>query len=70
IQFILTAIVSIFSLVLGIYNYITEVWRGEDILRYSLILAVLLFVLIGIFSTWFFIRVFGVVTAESEKYTL
>ena len=70
IQFILTAIVSIFSLVLGIYNYITEVWRGEDILRYSLILAVLLFVLVGVFSTWFFIRVFGVVTAESEKYTL
>ena len=70
IQFILTAIMFVFSLALGIYNYITEVWRGADILRYSLIFGLLLFIFIGIFSTWFFIRVFGVTTATSEKYTI
>ena len=70
IQFILTAVVFVFSLILGVYNYITEIWRGADILRYSLILGVLLFLFVGIFSTWFFIRVFGVATAESEKYTI
>ena len=70
IQFILTAVVFVFSIILGIYNYITEVWRGADILRYSLILGVLVFLFIGLFSTWFFIRVVGVVTKESEKYTV
>ncbi len=70
IQFILTMIIFLFSLGLGIYNYIIGTWDGAAILRYSLILAVLLFVFIGIFSTWFFIRVFGVATAESEKYTI
>ena len=70
IQFILTTFIGIFSLVLGIYNYIVGTWDAEAILRYSLLLAGLLFVFIGVFSTWFFIRVFGVVTAESEKYTI
>ena len=70
IQFILTSIIFIFSLALGIYNYIVGTWDGSAILRYALILGVLLFLFIGIFSTWFFIRVFGVATAESEKYTI
>ena len=70
IQFILTSVIGIFSLVLGIYNYVIGTWDAAAILRYSLLLAGLLFLFIGVFSTWFFIRVFGVATAESEKYTI
>jgi hypothetical protein len=70
IQFILTILIGIFSLVLGIYNYVVGTWDPEAILRYSLLLAGLLFIFIGVFSTWFFIRVFGVTTEESEKYTI
>lgn len=70
IQTILTAIIFVFSIVLGIYLYVIGEWVGSEILNYSLIVGVLMFLLIGIFSTWFFVRVLGIATKDSEKYTL
>jgi len=74
IQFIVTVILFIFAITLGVINYIGIIpdnggvilWRDESILQYSLVVGGILFFLIGIFSTWFFVRVFGFATKVSE----
>ena len=67
IQIILTAALFILAIVLGVVNYIQGIWVDADILEYSLVVAGILFFLIGIFSTWFFVRVFAVATKVSEE---
>ncbi|MCG3216199.1 MAG: hypothetical protein KAS63_05755 [Candidatus Heimdallarchaeota archaeon] len=70
VQLILTFIVFVLSIALGVYNFAIDVWTKQEVLNYSLIVSALLFIFIGLFSTWFFVRVFGVVTKESKKYAL
>jgi hypothetical protein len=75
IQFIITIILFIIAITLGVINYIglipenggVVLWRGESLLQYSLVVGGILFFLIGIFSTWFFVRVFGIAIKVSES---
>jgi len=67
IQFIITIALFILSIVLGVVNYIQGIWVGPDILEYSLVVAGILFLVIGIFSTWFFTRVYALATSVSAE---
>jgi hypothetical protein len=75
IQSILTLLFAIFSLYLGISKYflyrggnLETGWDGLDVMRYALFASLILFLLIGIFSTWFFSFVHGVSTMSDEEY--
>ncbi len=75
IQSILTLLFSIFSLYLGISKYflyrdgdLVNGWDGLDVMRYALFASLILFLLIGVFSTWFFSFVHGVSTMSDEEY--
>lgn len=67
IQFIITIALFILAIVLGVVNYIQGIWIGPDIFEYSLVVAGILFLVIGIFSTWFFVRVYAIATKVSEE---
>ncbi len=75
IQSILTLLFAIFSLYLGISKYfifkggdLENGWNGLEVMRYALFASLILFLLIGIFSTWFFSFVHGVSTMSDEEY--
>ena len=75
IQSILTLLFAIFSLYLGISKYfiykggdLENGWDGLEVMRYALFASLILFLLIGVFSTWFFSFVHGVSTMSDEEY--
>lgn len=74
-QSILSLLFGIFSLYLGISKYflykggdLENGWDGLEVLNYALFASLILFLLIGIFSTWFFSLVHGVSTMSDEEY--
>lgn len=75
IQAILTVFFFIFALYNGINQYFihisssgTDGWGGEEIMMYALFTSLILFLIIGVFSTWFFTFVHGVSTMSDEEY--
>ncbi len=70
IQTLITFVFFIFALVLGIYNYAKDIWSGIEVLQFSVYASLILFLFVGIFSTWFFNAVLGVSTKDSDRFTI
>jgi len=65
-QFLVTIVFFVFSIVIVINNYIKSEWTTNDILRFASFAGAILFVGVGIFATWFFSFVHGVSSSPTE----
>lgn len=70
IQTLITFVFFIFAVVLLIYNYAKGIWTGIEVLEFSVYASLILFLFVGIFSTWFFNAVLGVSTKDSDRFTI
>ena len=59
-QFILTLIFIVFSIYLVVEQYQAGVWDSKAIMNFAIVAAGMLFLLVGVFATWFFSLVHGV----------
>ncbi|UJG41807.1 MAG: hypothetical protein K9W45_04930 [Candidatus Heimdallarchaeum aukensis] len=66
----LALVFTLAMLIVGIIRYATGYWVGEDALRFGVFVSLIDFLFIGLFSTWFFIRILGVSVKGSDRYAI
>ncbi|MHA1304190.1 MAG: hypothetical protein ACTSQE_07095 [Candidatus Heimdallarchaeaceae archaeon] len=66
----LAIVFTIAMVIVGIIKYATDYWDGAETLKFGVFVSLIDFLLIGLFSTWFFIRVLGVSVKGSDRYAI
>ena len=66
IQVVITIVFVLGAMILGIFNYATGVSSGAETMTYAMFVSFILFLFIGIFSTWFYHKILGTVTRPRE----
>ena len=66
----LALVFTVAMLIVGIIHYATDYWSGAESLKFGVFVSLIDFLFIGIFSTWFFIRILGVSVKGSDRYAI
>ncbi len=69
-EMVIALLFTVGMFVLAIVYKVTGHWTGEDTLRFGVYVSLIEFAFIGIFSTWFFIRVLGASIQGSDRYSI
>lgn len=69
VEVIVTILFLVITLILGIVKVMGE-WVLAETLKFAAYATGLLFVFVGIFSTWFFIRILGIATKTSGRFNI
>jgi len=67
-QFLLSLLFIIFSVYMTVEQYQAGVWDTKEIMNFAIIAAGMLFLLVGVFATWFFSLVHGVSTSPPKDF--
>ena len=65
-QFLLTLIFIVFSIYMVVKQYQDDNWNSKEIMNFAIVAAGMLFLLVGVFATWFFSLVHGVSTSPPK----
>jgi len=66
-QFVLTLLFIVFSIYLVVEQYQAGVWDSKAIMNFAIVAAGMLFLLVGVFATWFFSLVHGVSSSAPKE---
>jgi len=69
VQLIITAIIVAITLIQGISRLLGE-WELAETLKFFAYVTVLLFLFVGIISTWFFVRILYLATKSSGRFSI